>query len=293
VKANLSPVVAIALATLTISPRSNAELPVLQNEPWLGYFAGFSNKRFHLGVTPQGDIEMYPLTGKNDPVGKQLAIKIDAGVEETQATGRVVIKKIKEESLESSESPTGKLEKTSIRGEVTGGAKFELNIEQARGIIYLGGRILDRGKLTKNPLRFVVRVNVPNMYPYQDHDPGTAEDSKREKEKKAQKVGKAFQKKVKSDLLLLTWTDGNRVRQDFEKIVDVTSPTFNGPGITSVDVDASSYEGKRLVFTAAPNSAMTLRNPSPAPLHEGFTIIWAADSSKDPQNKAKLAMEVR
>jgi hypothetical protein len=38
---------------------------------------------------------------------------------------------------------------------------------------------------------------------------------------------------------------------------------------------------------------MNLQNSKAAPLHEGFTIIWAADTAKDPEAKARLAMEVK
>jgi hypothetical protein len=31
----------------------------------------------------------------------------------------------------------------------------------------------------------------------------------------------------------------------------------------------------------------------PKPLHEGFMIVWMADTAKDPEGKARLAIEVR
>jgi hypothetical protein len=274
-------------------PKADAELPILEEQPWLGYFAVFANKRYSIGVLPQGTIEITPMNDKSEPVGKQLVINIDAGIEEVLPDDKTVMKQIKLETLESDDAATDKLEKTTIRGKVTGDADFELNLEQVRGVIFIGGRVLNPGTLTKNPLRFVVRAKFPNAYPNQNEQPGAPEDSKRLKEKKAESSGKAFLKKLKDDSLDLKWTDGKRVKQDFEKVVDGASPELNGPGIASAEVEISSYKGKRVVFTAAPNSAMNMRNAKPAPLHTGFTLIWTADVAKDPEGKARLAVEVR
>lgn len=256
---------------------SSAELPMLDKQPWIGYYAVFANKNYNFGVTPQVNIEISPMRDKKNPVGQKLAIRVDAGIEEILPDGNVVMKKINVDTLESEQPATDELGKASIRGKVTGDAEFELNLEQARGIIFIGGRVLNPGTLTKNPLRFAVRVTIPNAYPEE-------EDSK---------TDKAFLKKIKDDLLEVKWTDGKRAKQNFEKDVDASSKELNGPGITSAEITIGCYKGKRLTFTAAPNSSITLRNPQPRPLHEGFVISWVADTAKDPEGKARLAIEVK
>lgn len=265
------------LAGFTAGTNSRAELPMIEEQPWIGYYAAFANKNYDFGVTSQGNIEIRPMRNKTTPVGKKLCIKVDAGIEEILPDGSRVMKKINVDTLESEQGATDKLEKTSIRGKVTGDAEFELNLEQSRGIIFIGGRVMDPGKLTKNPVRFAVRVSIPNAYPDE-------EDSK---------TGKSFLKKIKDDLLEVKWTDGKRAKQDFEKAVDATSKELNGPGISSAEITIGCYNGKRLMFTASPNSAITLRNPQTRPLHEGFVIQWTADTTKDPDGKARLAMEVK
>ncbi len=264
---------------------------MLDKQPWLGYYAVFTSKRFNITVLPQGNIKITPMNDKDEPVGKDLAINIDFGIEEIPPDGKAVMKQIKFETLESRDAATEKLEKISIRGKVTGDAEFELNLEQVRGVIFIGGRVLNPGTLTKNPIRFAVRTRIPNAYPYQDNKADDPTD--RKKEKQAEKSEKEFLKKIKDDSLEVKWTDGKRVKQDFEKVVDVASKDLNGPGITSAVVEISSYMGKRMIFTAAQNSSMTLRNPQPEPLHKGFTIFWQADTAKDTEGKARLAIEVR
>jgi hypothetical protein len=274
---------AALISGFTGLPKAGAELPSLEKQPWIGFYAAYANKRFNFSVTPQGNIELAPMNKKGTPVGKKLAITIDAGIEETLPDGKAVMKQIQVDTLESEQAATENLEKISIRGKVTGDAQFELNLEQTRGIIFIGGRVLDSGTLTKNPIRFAVRVRIPNGYP----------DSSDAKAKPVDKSGKAFLKKIADDSLTVKWTDGKRVKQDFEKAVDATSKDLNGPGIASAEVEISSYHGNRLIFTASPNSAITLRNAQPAPLHEGFVISWLADASKDPDGKARLAIEVK
>lgn len=256
---------------------------MLDKQPWLGNFAVFANKRFNMTVDPEANIEISPLNEKDEPFGKKLAIAIEAGIEEILPDGKTIMKEVKVDTLASGDTPTEKFEKTTIRGKVTGGAEFELKLEQVRGIIFIGGRVLNAGTLTKNPIRFAVRVRIPKAYPYDDAQSASAD----------KKAERAFIKKLKGDSLQVKWTDGKSVKQDFEKSVDVTSKELNGPGITSAEVEISSYKGKRMIFTASPNSAMALRNPQPAPLHEGFTILWQSDTTKDPEGKARLALEVR
>jgi hypothetical protein len=289
---NRSTSIAVALiAGLSALPKAGAELPSLNKQPWIGYYVGFTSKRFNFGVTAQGNIELNPMNSKGVPVGKKLAIAIDAGIEEILPDGKVIMKQFKVDTLESEQVATEKLEKAVIRGKVTGDAEFELNLEQNRGIIFIGGRVLNPGTLTKNPIRFVVRARIPNAYPAAENKPGDAPDD--DDKKKAKKSGKAFLKKIEDDALVVKWTDGKKVKKDFAETVEAASKEINGPGIASAEITISGHHGNRLVFTAAPNSAMTLRNPIPRPLHEGFVIVWAADTAKDPDGKTRLAIEMK
>lgn len=293
IKIHSAAIAAALIAGFSSLPKAGAELPSLDQQPWIGYYAAFASKRFNFGVTSQGNIALSLMNQKGEPAGEKLAINFDAGIEEILPDGKVVMKQFQLDSLETDQAATNKLEKAVIRGKVTGDAKFELNLEQNRGIIFIGGRVLDPGTLTKNPLRFAVRVRIPNAYPYLENKPEASSEDGGKKDKDIKKAEKAFLKKIKDDSLVLKWTDGTKVKKDYEEAVDATSKDLNGPGIASAEITASSYHENRLVFTAAPNSAMTLRNPKPAPLHEGYVIMWAADTAKDPGGLARLAIEVK
>jgi len=260
-------------------PTVHAQLPSLSKQPWIGFYAGHSSKRFQIGLSSQGDIVLSSFTDKGDKVSLILDIKIQVGIEENMGDGKVVMRQIQVESLTAKEPATDKLEKVVVTGKTTGDAAFELNIEQVRGVIFIGGRMTDPGTLTKNPVNFGVRVRIPSLY--KNSNPT---DKKGEKE---------FEKKTEDDELAIKWTDGKKVKQSLMEKVMASSKEINGPGINSIEVESAAYRGRTFVFTASPNSAITLWNSEEKPLHEGFSINWKADVEKDKEGKARLAIEVK
>lgn len=273
-------VAGFVFAANAMLPRAEAQLGTLNEKPWLGYFAAYADKRLQITMDSKGAITLAPINDKGTPVSSKIAIDIEAGIEEVAPDGKVVLRRIKPESLTSPESPNDDFEKFTVRGKVTGDAAFELHMEQDRGTIAIGGRVTDPGTLTKLPIRFVVRVKFPDVYPY---------------EKVANKQhDKTFLKKIEDDRLELKWTDGKRVKQDFEPMVEAASKDLNGPGIAAAQVEVASYKDRRVQFIASPGSSMGLWNAKTAPLHEGFTLSWLPpDATKDPKGEARLSIEVR
>lgn len=273
-------VTGLLLAACAVLPRASAQLASLDEKPWLGYFAAYADKRFQIAMEAKGAIVLTPMNEKGTPVSSKIAIHIEAGIEEVAPDGKVVLRRIKPESLASQEPPSDDFEKFTVTGKVTGDAAFELHMAQDRGTITIGGRVTDPGTLTKLPIRFVVRVKFPDIYPY---------------EKVADKQhDKAFLKKIEDDRLELKWTDGKRVKQDFEPMVEAASKELNGPGIAAAQVEVASYKDRRLLLMASPGSSMSLWNAKTAPLHEGFTLSWLPpDPAKDPKGEARLSIEVK
>lgn len=257
----------------------SAQLPSLNEKPWLGYFAVYENRNFQFTVTGMGKVDLTPKNEKGLPMARTAAISIVLGIEEIQPDGTFRLKAIQPGTLESADLPTDKFKKTVIRGKVAGDAAFEATLEQDGGQILIGGRITDPGTLKKHPLRFVVRTKIPNMY---------AKDKKEEK-----KDLKAFEKKIKSDNVDLKWTDGERHKVTFEESVDVTTKEVNGPGIASAAVEITAYKDTKFLFTASENSSIALWNAKPAPLHQGFFLIWSPDAAKDPEGKARFGIQVK
>jgi len=302
----------LVLAAAGMQP-VRAELPSLDKEPWLGYYAVLANKRFQFTFAANGKIALVPIGDKGDPVANTLTIPIEILIEEMMPDGKSVSKQIKAETLASAQPATDKLEKVVITGQVTGEAAFEATLEQARGGIAIGGRITDPGTLTKNPLRFGIRAKFPNAYPKanvaelkDDAKELTKEEKRAERKAKrdAEKDGKSDAKKdakknadelakIKEDRIDLKWTDGTRKKQTFEKEVEAASKDLNGPGIAGAEIEISAYQGKKFLFIASPDSTMMLSNDKLAPLFQGFSITWVPDAAKDKEGKARLSLEVK
>ena len=62
-------------------PWAPAQLPTLETQPWLGYFAVFANRHYRFGVTTQGKISLRSMGDKDEPLAKNLTIPIEILVE--------------------------------------------------------------------------------------------------------------------------------------------------------------------------------------------------------------------
>lgn len=257
-----------------------AELPQLKEKEWLGYFVGYQNSKFQFGVTSHGRAEIKIIKKNGDPIARTQFMPLEFQVEEIMPDGKVRELSILPETLQSAQPATDKPRQIVIQGKVKGDAGFEIFVDEKSGMILLGGRLLDRGTLTKNPLRFSIKLKIPNAYPYEKHG-GSEKDAK------------AFEKKIEDDRLLLKWTDGKRVKQAVDKPVDAGSKEINGPGSSSVELEFRTYDGRKLEFTASENSAIMLSSTRSEPLHKGFSLIWTADAAKDPEGKARFGIEAK
>jgi hypothetical protein len=258
---------------------ASAELPSMNEKDWLGYFVGLKTRSYMFGITPNGRASIKVLNEKGDPVAQKLTIQVDFKIEETMPDGKVIGRLMKPESLESAQAATNKPKDVVFKGLATGDIGFEVFVTEERGGIALGGRLLEPGAL-KNPSRFCISVKVPNAYP----------DVKVDEDKKAKK---AFEDKVKGDRVQISRMDGKREKLSMMEPVAANSPEVTGPGLSGVQIDASSYKDRKIQFSASPNSSIALSNPSKQPLGDGFDLVWKADPAKDPEGKARLQIEVK
>ncbi len=277
-----TPALRILLPLLVLSagsPIASAQLPNLDDHPWIGYFLGSENRKFTFGLTAVAKGKITPMDSKGEPVADANNLSVTIGIEDIKPDGGTIMRQIKPETLETTDPASADFKTATFRGTVSTGAKFEATIEQDRGAISIGGRILDPGPNKNLKSRFAVRLNVPNTY------------SKTKTETKQEQ--KDFEKKLKEDRFQVKWTDGKRVKEKIDTEVDAGSKEINGPGIAEVEIELSAYKGSKLVFSASPNSAILLTNGKVAPLYEGFGVSWSPDPVKDKDGKARLTIEVK
>lgn len=277
-----------AIAIQSIS----AELPTLQDPPWLGYYAVYSSKSYEFKIAAaDGRVTLVSL-GEGAPVLGNLLIRIDLGIEETLPDGKTNFRPVRADTLESTDSATDKLTKSVIRGKTAGDASLEITIEQSRGIIFIGSHVLDPGTI-KNPIRCSVTTVFPNVNPPAKVESNQGEVNERDAKRAAKKEAKAAEKKLKEDCVDLKWTDGKRQKLTFEKALDAGSKEINGPGISAAEIKIAAYGSRKFFFNASANSVMKLTNIKPASLSEGFSIQWSPDPDTNKDGKARLAIEVK
>ncbi len=262
---------------------AKAQLPSLDDRKWVGNFVVFDSRNFEFTLTSQGKGKICAKGKKDVPIGDRLAVTLEFLVQETQPDGKIITKAIRPDSLESSQPASLKPKDITFRGKVIGDAEFEAYITEDRGAISVGGKLLNPGTLTKNPLRFAIRANFPN--PYGDAKGKAAENDKAA----AKKMAKTMQK----DRLQVKWIDAKSTKVDLIKPVDASNKEINGPGIAAFSVEFSTYQDKKYILIASENSSMGLSNTTPKPLCEGFAVTWLADPVKDPSAKSRLSVDVK
>jgi hypothetical protein len=257
---------------------ARAELPTMPEREWLGHFLGFQTKRYAFGITDKGKAMIWLLDKKGTPLAKRLNIPVDFVMEESFPNGKVTARTIRPESLESDHPASNEIRNAVIRGKVTGGGNFEIYLNEDRGALSLGGRVLDPESM-KNPLRFSIRMRFPDAYPRTE-----LEDRKKIR---------AFGNKLKDDRMYLTWTDKKRIRQSISDEIDARTAEVNGPGISLMQLEFGTYEGNKFEIAAAGSSSMSLSNNGNSALHSGFDLIWTSDVKQDASGEARLVIEVK
>ncbi len=263
---------------MEISPLE-AGLPALDDKNWHGHFVGFETKNYHFGISAQGEVVFRMLGKSGEPIGQKLAVPVQILVEENMPSGKVVAKTILPDSLESAQPATKKPKNIVIHGKVTGDAKFEVTVNEDRGVISFGGRLLDAGTL-KNPLKFSLRLKFGDAYPSEKAGGGKNDRKK-------------LEDKSRDDRLILTYSDGKRVKLSTTEKADASASEANGMGIAAAEVEFSSYQGNKFLANSSAPIAMKISNSSANAFQNGFTLTWEADPVKDPQAKARLNIEVK
>jgi hypothetical protein len=251
-----------------------------QEKDCLGYFIGIENNHLRFGITPDGKASVIGLSKKGDLLSSNLKIHVDFRVEQVMPDGKFTRCAILPETLESTQAAAADPKLTVIRGKVKGDASFEITVEKSRNGVLLGGKIVEPGTLTANPLRFSIALTFPNVY-------------LNSKKKGDKKIEKAFEDLIDEDRIQLVMADRKKVKLTPSESVDASAKEFNGAGIMEAEISLSPYQGKSFVFAAAPNSSMTFSNSKPGPLHDGFVVTWAGDAAKDANGTARLSIGMK
>ena len=129
-------------------------------------------------------------------------------------------------------------------------------------------------------MRFAIRLAFPNAYPSEKK--GFDEEHQRE-----------FEKKAGDDTLRLEWAEGKRGKLSTIEPIDAAAKEVSAADIISAQVEFSSWKGRDLKAIATEVSRMALEVTDGMPLWKGFSLIWSADPSNDPQGSARLEIRMK
>ncbi|MBC7980628.1 MAG: hypothetical protein H7Y36_08720 [Armatimonadetes bacterium] len=246
---------------LLISMSSKADIPSLDVKQWLGYFIGIEEKKFHFGVTTTGEGVLMTMKRDGTPVVKNAAIKVRFEILETMPDGKVISRKIKKETLTSTQNAAiDPKEPITFRGQVTGGAAFEATVMPESKGFSLSGKITGKGKI-RNPVSFAITTAFSEPYKYRDKDDDVFED------------------KIKRDKIELKLTSGKQVRLKFK---DPINPAALYPeGFTAAEIEMEAYRDTRFLFTATEKSKLVFEDKGGNALWNGFALKWSVNEGAD------------
>ena len=266
---NLSKILCTCLSLVCLLPCS-AELPILQEKPWLGHFVGYERRGFRFGIKEDGRMTLEAKARDGKYLINDRALNLYFEVIEVSGD-RTYTKKVIEESLTTTDTAAKNPSKATFRGKVTGDAEFEATVEFDGDTISLGGRILSNGSI-KNPLQFQVRARHSDVYRYSS-DANVKQDAKRDRIEYV----RLDKKKGKAE-----WLEG----------IDLSSNEVSGQGLASACVQVNCYEGREFLYTHVGSGKLTMQNTkfiSAAP-RAGFSVLWRNDAEKDPEGKGRFQL---
>ena len=271
---------AIPTCLFLSAPLGQADLPSLSEKPWLGYFVGFSDRKFQFGVTGQGEALLFPLKRDGSVSGLFSPIKVKYEILETTPDGKVVSKQIQDDTLTSSQPASANPESpVKFSGKVTGDAAFELTAAPERGGFSLSGKITDKGTLT-NPLQFAITID------FDPHPNGASPGANGEKSASAEK----FEKKIKGEEIRLRTVGGDREKIDF--LDKVNASALHPDGYVEAETRTEGYSGINFALEAVGKSKMTFEDKGENYFWKGFSLRWTVNPDGDPA-QAKLVVTAK
>lgn len=264
-----------SLAILLLSSASvfAGELPELFEKPWTAWYSGYEGKKFQFGVNPDGVASLIPLDKKSGDRSSQHSwIAIKPVVQEIFPDGKVVWKNTVEDGWEAITEESNEAEKVHFRGTVTGGARFEVLFEVDGDEVYASGQILDKGELTKNPIRMSFYVTIPNNYRHTKD----AED---------------LEEKTKDDRF--GFVMANKKKEKFKGDDTVEAAAKVCQEIKTIEADISYYDGPKIDLEAGDIGVFKIEKVSPDPIAQGFMVSWVPDPAKNEGGKGRMMLRFK
>ncbi|MGB6222836.1 hypothetical protein [Haloferula sp.] len=263
----------LALLLLSSATVFGGELPELFEKPWMAWYSGYEGKKMHFGVAPDGQASLIPIDEKSkDRISQGNWLSIRPVILETMPDGRDVVKSAIEDGWEAITPESNEAEEVKYRGTVTGGAKYEVHYQVDDGEIIASGQILDKGELTENPIRFAIRVIIPNVYRHVDEEEKLLE-------------------RAEDDRFDFVKVDKKKAKFKGDETVEAVAKEC-GP-FRYLRAEIENYNGGRFEFDAGDIGQFEFEKPDADLIAKGFTLVWTPDPAKNAGGKGKMLLEYK
>ena len=259
---------------VSVPGRLDARLPSLDENPWFGMFAAHEDRDLRFTFSDMGKVEVRPIAN-NRPLGMQYIMSIDFYVRETRANGRVTNHTLVPESFTTEDEATTRPEKFTVRAKTKDDAEVEIVVERQRNGFAIGGRLVDKGKLTSNPVEFAIRTRFRDFY-YHVSD----------------RESRTHTRNVRGDEARLRLTDGKRERVAFNDEVE-NPEALAAMNIAQMQLNIHGMRGKTVEYSATENARINIDKTNDRPMTRGFHMFWTADPEKNVENTERLEISVR
>ena len=264
----------IALIAAAAVIPARAELQTLIDREWAGTFAGFESRSLRFQFLADGSAVVHPLF-KDKQVYPYVRIPIRIELEESLADGSTKLHPVLPESLESSDKPTEKLKRSTVKGSFEGGATFEVTLAVKSGAVLFSGKLIDAGTFKDGRARLRIAAEILNFY------------GKDEKKLKNDPV--ALAELVAKSSLTYMANDRKRTELDFSE--SLGSGTV--AGVREASVELAVVGPKTFEFEASGASSMRMEPRIGGPLHRGFFVIWIPDADSKAGGEASFSIAVK
>lgn len=267
---------AASIASLAIvGPAVSAELPVLPEKPWIGFWIGYEQRDFDFGVGGKGEGELFLKERGREGVERISlfrSLKVHYIVEE-EIGGKWQRRTLEENLFETEQAASAEVEKFEFVAAYKGETKIRV------GHFFDGKEIQISTELvsteSKNPIRVGVEVVFPDLYRLNE------EISERE-----------LKKKMKGDEVRAVRLDGKKFKYDIYEEVSLEDEAVLGKGAIEFSLESQNLAKKTINLSlGAPKTGKFLFSQK-KPLHSGFAAIWYPEKVADSKVLPVLVIEV-
>lgn len=237
-----------------------AQLDSLPENPWLGHFVGWENRK--CDITLGADGKLLFMLKKSGERSLSRQIKVSYFVEE-KIDGKWISRKFKRQNLSSESAPVlNPSEPIAFQAMVNGETKVEFTQLMSNDFLMIKAKLIE--KKTDNPIRLGLTLNFPRS-------------TKKIDEKDKREIRKLFRS---DQIQAIRKNDGKKVKANYHEDVDFSGENYLQEGASQIQIK-SDYLGGEFTAKIGNDKNGVLQLTSPEKLYNGnFKITWHPEMSQ-------------